>query len=629
MYKLSVPIYNRTVTPAMRETVLRQVKEAKVDRIFLIPLISVSDGSVPDYDSLCENIAFFQNEGYEVGIWVGHTIGHGSPLGDVAGEEDTGITPLRNFAGRDIPDTRCPFDKKMQAGIAVLMENLARSGASIILIDDDFRISQHGSHFCCVCDLHMARISELLGEEISREELCTRIFAGGPNRYRDAYLQAEGEALLELARVMREAVDKVDTKVGISLCSAHAQWDIDGADPLMITEIFQGDRAPLLRTHGAPYWVGGNTFSDVLEQSRMFVSFADEYGIETMTECDTYPRPRYRTPASFMELHDALMRADRVADGALKYMFDYVSDPHYETGYLRAHCRDLPLLERLETLFEDGRQTGVRICLAPHLLKDSDCDLVAAHDKSPYPSAGVLLASNSIPTTYTEEGICRAVFGNNVRELGNDLSGGLILDAAAAILLTESGADVGLGVRASRKDLREAEPTYLHTKEDSALITSTHCKLLDATVNPNAEILLWVEVDGRRVPLLYRYCNQRGERFLVFMYVGGSEQHNSGLIQGYYVQKALTEGIEWLTGKHLPIWCEGNPELYILCREGEDFLTVGLFNCFADPIDMPLLTTEKAYTSIECVGCSGTVEGNTVTLSSIPAFSFAAFKVKK
>ena len=103
----------------------------------------------------------------------------------------------------------------------------------------------------------------------------------------------------------------------------------------------------------------------------------------------------------------------------------------------------------------------------------------------------------------------------------------------------------------------------------------------------------------------------------------------SGMIQGYYVQKTLTEGIEWLIDRPLPIICEKNPGLYLLCREGEDFLTVGLFNCFADPIDAPTLTAERAYSSLACVGCTGTVEGNTVTLSPLPPFSFAAVKLKK
>ena len=113
------------------------------------------------------------------------------------------------------------------------------------------------------------------------------------------------------------------------------------------------------------------------------------------------------------------------------------------------------------------------------------------------------------------------------------------------------------------------------------------------------------------------------------MHSGESVNGYSGMIQGYYVQKALTEGIEWLTGRPLPVKCEKNPGLYLLCREGEDFLTVGLFNCFADPIDTPILTAERAYSSIECVGCTGTVDGNTATLSALPPFSFAAVKLKK
>ena len=632
MFKLSVPIYNRTVIADTREVFLRQLRDAGAERIFLIPLFNVNDGTVTDYESVCENVAYFQSEGFEVGLWVGHTIGHGGLVGDDAAEQASRITPLRNLAGEDIPDTRCPFDKNMQASVATLMEKFATTGATILLIDDDFRLSQHGKEFCCVCELHMARICEILGEQITREELRARAFVGGPNRYRDAFIAAQRDSLLELARVMRAAVDRVDKKIGLALCHAHALLDIDGAEPLEITEIFRGEHTPLLRLHGAPYWSAINTEKPLvttLEKSRMFSALSKKDGVETMTECDTYPRPRHRTPASYMELHDAAMRADHMADGTLKYMFDYVSGPLYETGYVKAHCRDLPLLRGLEKLFESGRQVGVRVCVSKHLLKDSDCDLVSPRDTSPDPTAGILLALNSIPTTYTEKGLCRAVFGNNVRELAGDLSGGLLLDAAAALLLTEQGHDVGLAPAAGRELLRSVAPAYIHSKTERALITKSDCRLLDAPVADGAEVLLWVALGERLAPLLYRYENSKGERFLVFLHVGESVKYNSGIIRGYLQQAALHEGLAWLCGAALPVTCTGNPELYVMCREGEDHLTVGLFNCFADPIDAPTLTLQNAYTGAEFLGTGGKLSGNTLTLDPLPAFSFSAVKLKK
>lgn len=633
MFKLSVPIYNRTVTPENRKIFLQQLRDCGAERIFLIPLFNVNEGTVTDYDSLRENVAFFKSEGFETGLWVGHTVGHGGLVGDDSKEKTSAITPLRNLAGEDIPDTRCPFDKGMQASVARLMEKFATTGASILLIDDDFRLSQHGKEFCCVCDLHMARICEILGEQITREELRARAFVGGPNRYRDAFIKAQGESLTELARVMREAVDRIDPKIGLALCHAHSPVDIDGADPLTITEIFKGQHAPLLRLHGAPYWSAINTekhLPTTLEKARMFAAFATGRGVETMAECDTYPRPRLRTPASYMELHDAVMRADNTVDGTLKYMFDYVSGPLYESGYVKAHCRDLPLLRGLEQLFAAGKQTGVGILLEQHLLPVSDCDLVPARDTSPDPTAGMLLALNSIPTTYVERGICRAVFGNNAKFLHGDLSGGLMLDAAAALLLTEQGADVGLG-NATRTALRAFAPIYMHNASDRALITKAACRILDAAPAPDAEVLLWVtEGEGkRRLPLLYRYENAKGERLLVWMHVGESVMHNSGLIQGYFVQEALNDGIEWISHRALPVKCLENPDLYLLCRESEDTLTVGLFNCFPDPIDAPTLTLGGTYTHAEFLGTGGKLDANTLTLAPLPAFSFCAVKLKR
>ena len=69
------------------------------------------------------------------------------------------------------------------------------------------------------------------------------------------------------------------------------------------------------------------------------------------------------------------MRADASSSSNLKYMFDYVSSPSYEKGYVERHIRNLPLMKATEAAFAEGKQDGVRIIIEPHLLKDSDLDI--------------------------------------------------------------------------------------------------------------------------------------------------------------------------------------------------------------------------------------------------------------
>ena len=62
-----------------------------------------------------------------------------------------------------------------------------------------------------------------------------------------------------------------------------------------------------------------------------------------------------------------------------------------------------------------------------------------------FSSAQKLLSSSAIPTVYEGTGLCGICFGESARSLPSEaLSGGLILDAKAAVILQEKGVDVGL-----------------------------------------------------------------------------------------------------------------------------------------------------------------------------------------
>lgn len=643
MYRLSVPIMNQTVTAETRDQYLKQCSAAGVNRIFLVPVNQYGNNDTgirhafteTELNALKENIAFFTEHGIETALWVGSTIGHGGLAHDGTTVSDSQITTLVNFAGETCPRTSCPLDPQFQKNIAESFAALATTGVQMILIDDDFRLSQHGKEFCCLCDRHMQRIQDACGEPITREELRARAFHGKPNRYRDAFLRAQGDSLRQLAHIMRDAVDSVNPDIGIALCSSHCIWDLDGTDPIELTEILKGNHAPLLRLHCAPYLaLHANTkLPSVFEMARMIASFVKDTGFETMTECDVYPRPRYHTPACYMNLYDSLMRADQSSDGVLKYMFDYVSSPTYEQGYIERHIHEIDALQGFNELFRHHKQIGVNIVVHPHRLQNSDCDLVAADAKSPLPSAGYCMAYASVPTTYSGKAICRAAFGDTVNAIAdNDLHGGLILDAVSAVLLTERGIDVGLKQTDSlRSSWQVLSPAFLASADGKETILNRKAggKFLAAALHSDAKPILTLRAGEQTLPLLYRYENAQGERFLVYLFDGNSLAPDSNLLRGYLQQAALIAGIEWLTDRPLPAVCTGNPDLYLLCAETENGLSVGLWNCCADSILHPCVELNDTYTDIRFVHTDGTLDGNTVRLKEITAFGFVAFEVTK
>ena len=637
MYQLSVPIMNATVTAETREEYLLQCKACEVDRVFIVPDTDTSLGIVRDLESLTENLTFFRSHGIEAAIWVGETVGHGGLTHDEADEKGKiPSTPLVNFDGEIRPKTNCPLDEGFVERLENLFSQLARTGVKLILIDDDFRLSQHGKEsFCCLCDLHVGQISRLCGEPMTREDLKARIFCGKPNKYRDAYLKASGDSLKALAKRLRAAVDRVDPSIGLALCSCHCIWDSDGVDPIELTKLLKGQHPPVLRLLGAPYWPirTDKKMPAVFEIARMMASFCKDTGFELMSECDAYPRPRYHIPASLVELQDALIGADGSYTTTLKYMFDYTASPFYEKGYVAHHVRDLPLLKEIRRTFSEGEQIGVKNVIRPHLLKDTDCDLITPTMLSPYPVAGVLMGYCSIPTTYTGNAICRAAFGQNIQDIpDDDLGGGLILDAASAILLTERGIDVGLEPSPALRDsfVQTTATRILSAYEkERAMLQNGGCKLLAITPKSTARPLLFCNADGKTHLLCYLYENAEGQRFLVYLFEGMSLHKDSGLLQGYLVQQATTVGVEWISQKALPAKCTGHPQLYLLCKQNREKLTVGLFNCHADKIFAPTVTLNEPYQSATYLNTTGTLLGDRVTLSDLPAYSWAVFTVEK
>lgn len=631
VYNLSVPIMSATVTPENREIYLSQCKEAGVDRIFL----AVDAVMEPVPQSLAENVAYFKSHGFEVGVWTS-TVGHGFGLAHSEDGEKERFAQMVDIQGQRRHHAICPLDTNFVKCFSEYIAELASTGVDRVLLDDDFRMSQHGGELCCACDMHLKRISEMLGEEVTLEGIRPYILSGKKNPYRDAWVYAQQEGLVNLAKAIRAEVDKVAPNVAVCNCSTFAQWNVDGVNMVEIAKILAGENKPLLRLSGAPYWATKRRkfpLVTVFEVARMLASFAEEQGVEILGEGDPYPRPRYACPASYLELFDAVTRIDGGYDGILKYMFDYIAGPHFELGYLDHHNENKAYINALSKMFGEGANAGVRIIAEPHTYRDSDLDLGSINDVSPRPLDATMLGSCSISTIYRGRGVCSSAFGENARGMDLSLlSDGVILDAVSAVILTERGVDVGLasyGALCDKNihDVCTNDPTY------RSFISEGDVRMLSCELNDEAQPLLYVSKPDRENVLAYRYENARGERFLVFLFEGNSIYSYtgvclSGLVKNYAVQQVLLESIPWIARKNLPAYCEGHPELYLMCHKDDDSTSVALFNCFADAITNLKVHLDKAYTSIECLNCEATVDGDTVTLSTkLHAFDCAAFRV--
>ena len=631
MYKISIPIGNIKITDETRDLYLRRWKAAGVDRVFLTTDRIFDQKRYPRIQQeFRKNVAWLRENGIEPAIWLGCTIGHGGPLvGQQECDAVADFTLMMTREGQELEGTFCPADEKFIDAVCAYVRALADCDVDTILLDDDIRLSQHGG-FCCACDIHMKRMSELCGEEVKREDLMEKVFTGKPSRYRDAWLQVQGDSMRNYAKRLRQAVDEVNPKVRLALCSAHCVWDVDGTNPVELTHIFAGDNPPLLRLHGAPYWsaTGPKPLGAVFEIARMFASFCEGEDFDLMAEGDVYPRPRYNVPASYLELFDGVIRADGKHQGILKYMDNYVSSPEYDGGYYAFHIRNISNMEKLEQMFAGGANYGVRVWETPNMMGQADFDLSCCRDTSPYPNGGIMLTRCGIPTVYSGQGICDAVFGENAREF--DLNGkrGLLLDAAAAVILTQRGIDVGLERFGSYVNCGIGMEQFLEQNETAAH-SGGECRLAKGDLRPGAVVESTAQVDGETRPVTYRYENEKSQRFFVCLFDGSSLNENSGLLHGFARQKQLQKAVQWLSGQQLAVSSMGNPELYVICRKDETGLTVGMFNCFADEIIPAVIDLAEDYTKVHWGIRKGMLEDNQVILPSIPAFGFDFFRLEK
>ncbi len=620
---------------------LSELRRAGAHRVFLAlgaPSM-MKQNRQKDLEFLRENIPFFKAAGLEVGIWFWTfwrndiTDVKSVLMAKADGAERTTKSPLNRENSSGISGFCCPTSKEFIDNTMEIIKELAECGPDILIFDDDYRFGFLDKNIGCYCDGHMKMYRDRLGYEISREELYKKVFDGKPSKERTVFLECLGESLESFAAKCRETVDSVDPKIRFGACSCMSLWDFDGTDSVKIAKILAGGTRPLLRQIGAPYWAvrqsWNNRLQNVIELERMEAHWSEGEDIEIMTEGDVYPRPRHKVPSAYLEGFDTALRAADVGEGVQKYMLDYVSSPTYEMGYINAHARNAMVYESIERMFGGKKVCGIGVYEKMEKFADADLsgmDEPEEYVKDSFFSKGArMLADNTVPTVYGNDADVYAVFGENARDLPENIKRkNLILDIRAAKLLSEQGVDVGLD------ELRGViTPNLLcYVDQNEYTVSDYKGDAAREIVTKSSARTLITSIDGdKKYVDAYSYENADGQKFLVFAFdaaFAGNYRFRS-----YAMQKLLYSEIERLSGEPLPAKCAGNPDLYMITKRGDDgSLAVGLWNFFADKITSPVVELDREYESVEFFGCTGRKEGKKLILSTLHAFGFAFINAK-
>lgn len=631
MYKISVPIIYDMIDRQGRDGIVKKLKELDAERVFLALGVRSAnrEENKKTFEILKKETEYFHSLGYEVGVWLWTFM--------LKGENSFTHMTAVSVEEEILQDFYCPTDPSYITDTAAFIAEAAAVGVDIIMFDDDFRYGCLNGGVACLCPHHVRLINEKVGEELTRSELAERILTGNKNKYRDAWIETNGDSFRAFAKAVRAAVDSVNPRVRMGACACLSSWDLDGVDAYELATILAGNTKPFVRLIGAAYWPArgnwGTHIGDVIEQERMEEAWTRKGEIEIFSEGDAFPRPRTVCPAAYLEGMDTALRADGRMDGMLKYAIDYTSSANYENGYVERHLRNKPIYESIKKMFSGKEAVGVRNYSegpkVPYMeLGDTPVTGAYLYSSSFFSSAARSFAATSIPTCYYGEGVTGACFGEAAHSLPEGAEkNGLILDAVSAKILQKKGVDVGILAFGEAFSV----PAEIFTVDNEWIDTYKSCPF-DHTFSKTIHVESYGEYEGRKIPMSYTYENADGQRFLVLNFDTRivTRELYAPSTRHYARSRQYAEAVKWLSrGSALPAYAYGNPDLYLLTKKSPDgTMAVGLWNFCIDSVLEPKITLDKAYSEITFLNCSGTLSGNTVTLGELPAFGFCAFEVK-
>lgn len=647
---LSIPIINSMSDEKTRGDYLDLFYRAGADRVFLFV-----DNPFGDREKLAEamtqlkeNMAFYTHPtrqncegltGLEVGVWIGG-LGHGGPLAHDKAAKSGSYTKIRGLSnGGESGDSFCPLDPDYRAMYIDFVTEIAKTGAPMIMIDDDLRLAFHGPAVLgCACDRHMALFNKrakaagLADHDYTREELASFLFTGPAVPLRKVWLDLMGDTLRDFARDLRAAVDSVNPAIRLGHCACLSTWDMDGVDSVELARIFAGNTRPFLRLIGAAYWNANHNFrttgmGSLTDLIRMQTAWCRELApeMELMSEGDVYPRPRFNVPASFLESYHQALTAAGMPD-ILKYMIDYSHEPYYETGYIRLHERGQILRDQIADAYAGTEDAGVYVYEAMHKLADMDCTGISEHEIfTRFVPASVNFVSRlGLPAAFTRTKYTPTtlVFGENAKTVPAEaLEGSLILDAVSAQILTDRGVDVGLV--SAEPMAKPASETLGVQKYTYPVDTAGRFWRMNT-----AEGAYALSSYDNGAPALYAYKRPNGKPVLVYAFDMESVNFGSVYMKNYSRRRQILQHGEL----DIPVAVDEDPGLYVICRKNENKMAVGMWN-FGMDIVLPQekIRFDENYRTILPIGKGDVMGMGTAAayLDEIPPYCFGGFVVKK
>ena len=341
----------------------------------------------------------------------------------------------------------CPMDERFLAYVARTCREFSDAGPDFFMVDDDTRVVFDDTAPGCFCPLHLAEFAKRTGRAWTREETVAMLRRGDSADAR-VWDEVKADSLRRLFRTIRENFSR---DIPGMLCTVRAPAHIKHVREFAQILAAPGQK-PVVRGSGAPYH-GRDLFHVVSMRS----SYARQMhnageGIIYMQESDTCPHTQWATSA--VRTYDHLVMLALEGCKGAKIWITCTGNYHEKRSgaeYRRVFRRNKGLMEwAAKTEF---RQKGVVIPVCgPPMLNFGD--RYFAFTGIPYRFGK---AGKGEVTALTADTL--AALGPE--EIGEILSGAVLLDGSAALWLSKHGYSGDIGV--------EAKPWKLKTVQQHEL----------------------------------------------------------------------------------------------------------------------------------------------------------------
>ena len=287
------------------------------------------------------------------------------------------LKPGQNFQlmvdqnGRIASATACPLCPALREHLRRQYARMAELQPRIIWVDDDFRLHNHAplQWGGCFCELHMKEYSRRAGRTLARAEFVKGVLRpGAPHAFRQIWLDTNRDTMVDLARVLGQAVRQVapETQVGL-MSSSPAVHCIEGRDWEGVLRGLAAGKEPANRPHLPSYSeVSGADY--LWNFSRISRLSAAMVPAETLLypELENWPHSRFSKSRTFTRFQVESSVALGAA-GITMDIFDLFGNGVMpKEGYAKPLAQAKTLANKLKSLgLEHGRERGVQVLYNP------------------------------------------------------------------------------------------------------------------------------------------------------------------------------------------------------------------------------------------------------------------------